>query len=368
MKSLALALLLIPGAAFAGPWYELVNGSMSVTGIIGVAASSTTPKNYVLTLDGPHGYIKFPDGTTQNTASAGGTNYFTSTGTYSGTSTFTHPIVGSVTGNAGSVSAGGVDFSTITTALSAKVPYTGATSLVSLGSYGLVTSSDVVAHAYYGDGSHLTGISGSSIVDTTNTFTGSNSFTATGTGGTSISSATVGALTVTGPVTISGSANVPVFLSSASVSSVGSISLNMVPTSSLFGRVDCSFTLVQNTAAGTPYITFNGDTTSGHYAFAGYAYTTGGPGGSATNSTSNIALTYPNGAGIGTPFAGQFSFLTNKTTTLVQVHGQTESSTTVYFWYSYEGVYATANPTYITFTSAAGGTITGQIGCTFTPY
>lgn len=39
------------------------------------------------------------------------------------------------------------------------VTYTGATAQVNLGTYGLTTSSDVVAHAYYGDGSHLTGVS-----------------------------------------------------------------------------------------------------------------------------------------------------------------------------------------------------------------
>lgn len=58
-----------------------------------------------------------------------------------------------------SVPQSAVNLSTITTALDGKLGYTGATSPVSLGSYALTTSSDVVAHAYYGDGSKLTGIS-----------------------------------------------------------------------------------------------------------------------------------------------------------------------------------------------------------------
>lgn len=72
MKSLALAILLIPGAAIAGPWYELVNGTLSVTGVIGVSASSTTPKNYALLINGTSGYIQYPDGTKQTTAGGGG--------------------------------------------------------------------------------------------------------------------------------------------------------------------------------------------------------------------------------------------------------------------------------------------------------
>ena len=110
MKSLALALLLLPEAAFSGPWYELVNGTMSLTGVLGVSASTNTPKNYVLTLDGPHGYIKFPDGTTQNTASVNissaaifnsqsntwtGSNSFTATGT--GVTSISSATVGALT-------------------------------------------------------------------------------------------------------------------------------------------------------------------------------------------------------------------------------------------------------------------------------
>lgn len=88
MKSLTLALLLIPGAAFAGPWYELINGTMSLTGVLGIAASSSTPKNYVLQLNGPGGYIQFPDGTKQTTSASAGM-VVNSTNTWTGANTFT---------------------------------------------------------------------------------------------------------------------------------------------------------------------------------------------------------------------------------------------------------------------------------------
>jgi len=46
-----------------------------------------------------------------------------------------------------------------------KVPYIGATALVDLGSYGLNTSSDVVANKFYGDGSNLSGVVSTDITD-----------------------------------------------------------------------------------------------------------------------------------------------------------------------------------------------------------
>lgn len=156
MKSLALALLLLPGAAFAGPWYELVNGTMSLTGVLGVAASSTTPKNYVLLLNGRDGYIQFPDGTKQNTAATAGLNYYASTGTFTGTNTFSHTIVGSITGSAGSVPASGVDLSTVTTALAGK--------LTAPATFYIVKTSDyLVAPAsftYQAQGNYITSLTG----------------------------------------------------------------------------------------------------------------------------------------------------------------------------------------------------------------
>jgi len=58
------------------------------------------------------------------------------------------------------------DLGTSTATLEAnKVPYSGATGEVDLGSYGLNTSSDVVANAYYGDGSNLTNLEAPDIAD-----------------------------------------------------------------------------------------------------------------------------------------------------------------------------------------------------------
>ena len=73
MKTLFL-LFLFPCMGYAGPYYELVNSTtvgratMTVSGYIGVAASSTTPTTYKFRIDGPAGYIQFPDATLQTTA------------------------------------------------------------------------------------------------------------------------------------------------------------------------------------------------------------------------------------------------------------------------------------------------------------
>jgi len=71
-------LILFPALAHAGPYYELVDNTvvgtatMTISGYIGVAASSTTPTTYKFRIDGPGGYIQFPDGTQQVTAGGGG--------------------------------------------------------------------------------------------------------------------------------------------------------------------------------------------------------------------------------------------------------------------------------------------------------
>ena len=103
-------------------------------------------------------------------------------------STVTASLSGKLS-NTATIPAGLVNLSTVTTALAAKadvasvVPssatgyyglyvasaayaangFTPGTSILNNGSYGLTTSSDVVAHAYYGDGSHLTGITGGGV-------------------------------------------------------------------------------------------------------------------------------------------------------------------------------------------------------------
>lgn len=73
-KLLICAILVFPCFAHAGPYYELINdatqgtSSMSVSGYIGVAASSTTPKTYPILLDAVHGFIRFPDGSKATSA------------------------------------------------------------------------------------------------------------------------------------------------------------------------------------------------------------------------------------------------------------------------------------------------------------
>lgn len=150
MKSLALALLLLPSAAFAGPWYELVNGTMSLTGVLGVAASSTTPKNYVLLLNGRDGYIQFPDGTRQTTAGVASSTISVNASQFSGNGGSGSPLTllsssATLQGNSISIAGlkGRVDNLDVTTAtlttnkanISDVVPYSGATQDVDLGSH-----------------------------------------------------------------------------------------------------------------------------------------------------------------------------------------------------------------------------------------
>lgn len=97
-----LALILFPCLSYAGPYYEVVNSTtagtstMTISGYIGVAASSTTPTTYKFRIDGPGGYIQFPDGTTQTTASGSGA-VLTATQTFTGQNTFTNKVTFSST-------------------------------------------------------------------------------------------------------------------------------------------------------------------------------------------------------------------------------------------------------------------------------
>lgn len=67
-------LLLCPALSYAGPYYEVKNSTsvgvstMSISGHICVAASTSTYQDCQLRLDGPGGFIQFPDGTTQGSA------------------------------------------------------------------------------------------------------------------------------------------------------------------------------------------------------------------------------------------------------------------------------------------------------------
>lgn len=91
-----LALILFPCLSYAGPYYEVRNSTtagtstMTISGYIGVAASSTTPTTYKFRIDGPNGYIQFPDGTTQTSAGGGlaSTQTFTGGNSLQGSTTF----------------------------------------------------------------------------------------------------------------------------------------------------------------------------------------------------------------------------------------------------------------------------------------
>ena len=74
---------LFPVLSYAGPYYEQVisttagTSTMTISGYIGVAASSTTPTTYKFRIDGPGGYLQFPDGTKQTVAASNSAVYDT---------------------------------------------------------------------------------------------------------------------------------------------------------------------------------------------------------------------------------------------------------------------------------------------------
>ena len=157
-------LLLCPALAHAGPYYEVKNSTsvgvstMSISGHICVAASTSTYQDCQLRLDGPGGFIQFPDGTTQSTAGGGGgaSTVTVNTDQFSGNGSPASPLTlksSSVTleGNGTLVRKAG---DTMTGDLA--LPNLTATYGVSAAT-GVFTSS-VTASAFYGDGSNLTGL------------------------------------------------------------------------------------------------------------------------------------------------------------------------------------------------------------------
>jgi len=84
MKSFFL-ILLFPCLSYAGPYYEVTTdtttgtSTMTVSGYIGVAASSATYTAYPFVINGVEGYLQFPDGSRQT---YGANSYSISTATY----------------------------------------------------------------------------------------------------------------------------------------------------------------------------------------------------------------------------------------------------------------------------------------------
>lgn len=165
MKKLLLGLsvaltsaLAVGDEVWAGPVYDLAyhvsSATLKVSGDIRVAASSSSANTPTITLSGPSGITTSKPITTSSSMTA---NAFYGDGSHlTGVATvIPNTFVSSVTFSSNTYTVG----------------YSSATK-------------------YYGDGSSLTGLSGAALAST-QTFTGSNTFTATGAGGTAISSLTI---------------------------------------------------------------------------------------------------------------------------------------------------------------------------------
>lgn len=102
-----LFILMFPCLAHSGPYYEVKNSTitgtstMTISGYIGVAASSVTYTTYTFVINGVEGYLQFPDGTRQTAAA---NSFSISTATYAlSTSTV---FAGDVTGTYQSLAVG----------------------------------------------------------------------------------------------------------------------------------------------------------------------------------------------------------------------------------------------------------------------
>jgi hypothetical protein len=174
---------------------------------------------------------------------------------------------------------------------------------------------------------------------------------------------------VGGTVTITGPANFPLFLSSQSFSGASSVSFTLTNTTNTL--VDCFLNIWSwNTSAGIPRLTFQGDTTSGHYLYSAYDAVQGvAIGDYSSGSAAFIALAANN-----VPAAGRFS---TSFSFVVQPNGPVDVSfgptSTANGWNETDGgkgtyqVTGTANPTIGTITPSAG-TITGFIRCMYMNY
>lgn len=167
-----------------------------------------------------------------------------------------------------------------------------------LGANGILTGSSVTANSFFGDGSHLTGISGSLSGGTTGKsafWTASNTQSAgflseTASSGTVLSGNTLqfnsGATLLLRPGATS---NVPVFLSSQTFTTAASFTISLGAAN--FATVQCDITIKQITSPGNAQIQFEGDTTSGHYGYVIQSWTLNAGSGVNADSTTFIFLT-----------------------------------------------------------------------------
>lgn len=79
-------------------------------------------------------------------------------------------------------------------------------------------------------------------------------------------------------------------LSSQTFTTASSVSFGLICNAVSSPTVSCEVSGVWNTSAGNFNLTFNGDTTSGHYANVIFASAVTGTGGTSSNSTSNIQI------------------------------------------------------------------------------
>jgi hypothetical protein len=156
---------------------------------------------------------------------------------------------------------------------------------------------------------------------------------------------------------------VPVFLSSQAFTAVSSFSFNIAGSSN--AHVDCSFSFLQNTSASIPTLTFNGDSTAGHYKRCIWGASSGGNIASCTNSGSGLPLTAGDGtkAGERAKFSMAFDNLSAVDTAFEGRSSFDESTTPEWFTMHWGIGYAgNSAPAYATVTASAG-TMTGFARC-----
>ena len=173
---------------------------------------------------------------------------------------------------------------------------------------------------------------------------------------------------LTGNLTIQGTTNAQVFLSSKSFSAASSVSFGLTAPSS--STVYCVFTATQTSPPGYPYLTFNGDS-AGHYLYGTVTTATG-----VTTIDNNNGASYISMEDTGHPFSKKyevsFSFITGSAGSLdTEVGGQSSgygTGASGFCLTTWAGQWTNGvAPTYGTITTS-GGTMQGFIRCTYASY